>query len=198
MVDERDARSGAPGRAAAAYAARGERTQESGDHAVRVLIVMGVSGVGKTTVGRALADALGWPFRDADEFHSAANVEKMHRGVGLTDEDRGPWLATLAALVASTLESTAHLVLACSALRQAYRDALVPPHTPPGAVRFVWLDAPASVIGERLAHRGSHFATAALLPSQLATLEPPRDAVFVDARPAPAAIVAAVREDLDL
>ena len=166
--------------------------------ALQVIVVMGVAGVGKTTVGTALGRALGWRFHDADDFHSAANIAKMHRGEPLTDADRTPWLAALRALVAEALARGDHVVLACSALRQRYRDALVPGDAPAGAVRFVWLDAPAAVIADRLAHRGAHFAPPSLLPSQLQTLEPPTDAVLADATKPPAAIVAAVRESLGI
>jgi len=140
---------------------------------------MGVAGAGKTTVGQELAQALGWEFRDADDFHSAANVAKMHCGEGLTDEDRKPWLETLRHLIATTVHEHRYMVLACSALKQSYRDVLMPPDVQRGAVRFVYLDVPASELRHRLAERTGHFAPPELLTSQLATLEPPRDAVWV-------------------
>ncbi|MDB4876570.1 MAG: carbohydrate kinase, thermoresistant glucokinase family [Gemmatimonadetes bacterium] len=165
-----------------------------GASGVRVIVVMGVTGAGKTTVGHALADALGWSFYDADELHSPENKAKMHRGEGLTDADRAPWLATLGALVARVIANGEHAVLACSALKQSYRDVLVPKDAPPDAVRFVFLDVPSKVLRERLAMRGNHFATANLLPSQFATLEVPSDALRVDGtRPVPE-IVQTVRQ----
>lgn len=132
---------------------------------------MGVSGVGKTTVGRALADALGYAFLDADDLHPAANIEKMRRGEPLTDEDRAPWLAALAERIG---KSTEPLVVACSALRASYRSSL-------GDVTFVLLDAPDDVIARRLGARTGHFANAALLPSQRATLERPDGALVINA-----------------
>lgn len=161
--------------------------------APRFIVVMGVSGSGKTTVGRALASALGWPFHEGDAYHPAANVEKMARGEALTDEDRAPWLAALRALIASVLRAGTHGVLACSALRHSYRKALVPASVRRGEVRFVFLDVPAEVLRERLAHRSGHYMPASLLPSQLATLEPPREALRVDGTEPPDRIVATLR-----
>ena len=147
---------------------------------VRVIVVMGVSGAGKTVIGRALARALGWSFHDADDFHSAQCIAKMHRGEGLTDEDRRPWLASLDALVAGIVASNERAVLACSALKQWYRDALVPTGASRNAIRFVYLDVPLGVLRERLGARTNHFATPDLLPSQFAALEVPHDALTVD------------------
>ncbi len=132
---------------------------------------MGVTGVGKTTVGRALAAALGYAFLDADDLHPRANVEKIRRGEPLTDADRTPWLEALAERIA---ESPEPLVVACSALRQSYRRAL-------GDATFVFLDAPDEVIAQRLERRINHFATGALLPSQRATLERPDGALVINA-----------------
>ena len=148
-----------------------------------VLIVMGPAGAGKTTVGQALAASLGWPFHDADDFHPPTNVERMRAGLALDDAMRAPWLAALRTLVADVIAQGAHAVLACSALRRAYRDALVPPTVPPGAVRFVYLRVPAPVLAERLTDRVGHFAPPALLGSQLAALEEPEGdegAIVVD------------------
>ena len=139
---------------------------------------MGVAGSGKTTIGRALAAALGWPFVDADDYHSPPNIEKMRRGTPLTDADRAPWLAALRGRIVRALERREPLVLACSALKEQYRSALA------GGlrqVRFVHLTAPEAVLRERLAARRDHFARANLLDSQLATLEPPSDALTIDA-----------------
>jgi gluconokinase len=157
---------------------------------------MGPSGAGKTTVGRALAAALGWEFYDADDFHSPSNMERMRRGVGLTDADREPWLGELRSLLADALAKHDPVVLACSALRAAYRAALVPANAAPGAVRFVYLRATPGLLHERLVQRVEHFAPVALLDSQLATLEEPesRDALIVDASFPPETIVEVVRE----
>jgi gluconokinase len=145
-----------------------------------VIVVMGVAGAGKTTVGRELAQAIGWEFHDADEFHSPENIAKMHRGEALTDDDRRPWLATLSALIATIVREGRRAVLACSALKHSYREVLVPPGVAPGAVRFTYLDVPAGELRRRLTERHDHFAPPELLASQLATLEAPRDAVWID------------------
>jgi gluconokinase len=164
--------------------------------ALRVIVVMGVEGAGKTTVGEALAQALGWHYYDADQYHSPENIEKMHRGEPLTDDDRRPWLAALRALVARVIKENGRGVLACSALKQWYREAIVPPGAPPGSVRFVYLDVPVDVLRERVAKRTGHFAPPALLDSQLATLEKPREAVWVDGARDVADIVQSTREAL--
>jgi gluconokinase len=164
----------------------------------RFLVVMGVSGAGKTTVGRALASALGWPFHEGDAFHPAANVERMARGQPLTDADRAPWLAALRDLIARALDAGEHGVLACSALRERYRAALVPASAAAGAVRFVFLDVPEDVLRDRLEHRAGHYMPPSLLPSQLRTLEPPQDALRVDGTRTPAEIVDVVRAALEL
>jgi gluconokinase len=131
---------------------------------------MGVSGAGKSAVGRALARRLGWAFHDADDHHSAAAKAKMARGDGLTDADREPWLRRVRQVVERHLRDETGAVIACSALRSAYRDALAHPDEP---VRFLWLDVPAAVLQDRLAQRTGHFAGPSLLASQLDTLEPP-------------------------
>lgn len=158
-----------------------------------VIVVMGVAGVGKTTVGRLVAERLGWAFLDADDFHPPENVAKMARGEGLTDADRAPWLAAVREVIEARLAEDAPAVLACSALKRAYRDAL---SRDDERVRFVWLDATADVVRERLAGREGHFADEELLPSQRATLEPPKDdeAVRVAASGSPAATARRVIE----
>ena len=151
--------------------------------APNVIVIMGVAAAGKTHVGKKLAAATGWTFYDADDYHSAKNKAKMHAGHGLTDADRRPWLLALRQLIAGVIAKRGHAVLACSALKQAYRDALVPPQAPPGAVRFVYLDVPREVLEKRLEKRvrkHSHFAGPSLLDSQLATLEKPLDALWLD------------------
>ena len=141
---------------------------------LRAVVVMGVSGSGKTVVGRELAARLGWRFRDADEFHPPANVERMSRGIPLTDDDRGPWLDRLHDLVGGALsEGGEPIVLACSALARRYRERM---GLGRGGVRLVFLDGPREVIRGRIAARRDHFMPASLLDSQLAALEPPEPA----------------------
>lgn len=151
---------------------------------------MGVSGAGKTTVGRALARALGWSFSDADDFHSPANVAKMRRGEALTDADRAGWLAALRVLIDDLGARGEDAVLACSALRDAYRRELA---GGPTAVRFVWLRVEPAALRRRLESRHGHYMPASLLGSQLATLEAPADAIVVDGARPPDAIVATIR-----
>jgi gluconokinase len=165
---------------------------------LHVIVVMGVSGAGKTVVGQALAHAVGWEFHDADDFHSPENVAKMHRGEGLTDEDRRPWLAALCSMIADVIRDGRHAVVACSALKQWYREALIPSESDRPAIRFVHLDVPEDVLRDRLAKRTHHFATPALLPSQLATLEFPHDALCVDGTLPVAEIARQIREKLEL
>ncbi len=142
-----------------------------------VIVVMGVSGSGKSAHGRALAETLGWDFADADDYHSAENIALMRAGTPLTDAERAPWLATLRAEIERRLREERPLVLACSALRQAYRDALWAERA---RMRLVFLDGPRELLAERLAGRAGHFMPAALLDSQLSTLEKPADAVRID------------------
>jgi carbohydrate kinase (thermoresistant glucokinase family) len=145
-----------------------------------VIVIMGVAGAGKTAVGRALADALHWRFVEGDDYHPRANVEKMSHGMPLSDDDRRPWLEALRSVIAAAVHDGEHAVVACSALKHAYRETLRVPDAPPGAIRFVYLDVPRAVLAERLAMRQHHFAPPALLDSQLDTLEKPRDALWVD------------------
>jgi gluconokinase len=159
-----------------------------------VIVVMGVSGSGKTTVGSLLASDLGWEFADADDFHSAENVEKMRNGTPLTDADRGPWLKKLRARIVEWIEVEKNGVLACSALRQVYRDHLrVNPQ-----VRFVYLKGERDLLSERLLERPGHYMKQPMLESQLSTLEEPRDAVIVNASSTPREIVQEIRENLAL
>jgi len=141
------------------------------------VVVMGVSGCGKTAVGEALARRLGARFVDADDFHPPANVEKMRAGVPLDDADRAPWLATLNALLRDEAAARRPVVLACSALRQRYRDALA--EGVPG-LRVVHLSGSFELIASRLAARRHRYMPASLLRSQFEALEPPREAVTVD------------------
>jgi gluconokinase len=160
---------------------------------IRVVVVMGVSGAGKSTLGRALADALGWAFEDADDYHAPGALAKMGRGEGLTDADRAPWLERLAALVAERATLGPPTVLACSALTTRYREAL---GTGDPAVAVVWLDVPADVLRDRLAGREGHAVGPSLLPSQLATLEPPAGALRLDGARPVGALVRAARQQL--
>ena len=132
---------------------------------MNAVIVMGVSGSGKTSVGRACAARLGWPFLDGDDFHTASAKAKMARGEGLSDEDRWPWLACLCEEIDIR---PGGVVLACSALKRRYRDVLRGP-----GVRFVYLRVPLALLEARLSHRPGHYAGLSLLPSQLAALEEP-------------------------
>jgi gluconokinase len=142
------------------------------------VIVMGVAGSGKTTVGRALAKALNNPFYDGDDYHPQANIDKMAAGIPLTDGDRAGWLAALADLIGASLCAGQGGVLACSALRQAYREVLAAPG--PEQVRFVYLKGSYEVIQARMAARGGHFMKPEMLKSQFDTLEEPRGAITVD------------------
>ncbi|WP_404424645.1 gluconokinase, GntK/IdnK-type [Nibricoccus sp. IMCC34717] len=153
---------------------------------VHTLIVMGVAGSGKSTVGQALAAALGWDFSEGDDFHPAANVAKLRSGTALNDTDRAPWLAAMRAHLVAQAAAGRKTILACSALRQAYRDVLAPEL---GFTRFIHLQGDARALEPRLQGRSGHFMPASLLPSQFATLERPVTALTVDATlPAPDAV----------
>lgn len=141
------------------------------------VVLMGVSGSGKSAVGEALARRMGWRFHDADDFHPAANVEKMRAGRALDDDDRGPWLDRLNSLLRHSAAKGEPVVLACSALRQNYRDRLAA--RVPG-VRFVHLSGSFELISARLAQRRHRYMPASLLRSQFETLEAPVDAMVAD------------------
>ena len=160
-----------------------------------IVVMMGVSGCGKTSVGRALAAALGWPFIEGDDYHPPDNVAKMAAGVPLDDADRWPWLDRLADEIGAIAARGDGAVLACSALKQSYRDRLVA-RAPPGAVRFVHLTGDFESIAARLAKRHHRYMPASLLASQFATLEPPVDAIVVDLRDCVADRVDAIRAAL--
>lgn len=135
----------------------------------RVLVVMGVSGSGKSTVAAMVADRLGWAFAEGDAMHPQANVDKMHAGTPLTDADRWPWLDVVASWIRTHLDGGTPGVVTCSALKRSYRDVL----RMPGVV-FVHVAGSEDLIGERMSQRSGHFMPASLLASQLATLEPPQ------------------------
>ena len=143
-----------------------------------IVVLMGVCGCGKTSVGRALADELRWVFVDADDLHPEANVAKMAAGRPLVDDDRWPWLERIADELSQMEARGAHAVLACSALRQRYRDRIAQGRN----VRWVYLKGDAQTIEPRLASRSGHFMPASLLASQFAALEEPARAMVVDIR----------------
>lgn len=153
-----------------------------------VIVLMGVSGSGKTTVATRLAETLGWPFLEGDDLHPAENVAKMAAGQALTDEDRGPWLADLRARIDATVATGGNLVVTCSALRRSYRRTL---RVTPADVRFVYLRAAPTVIAGRVRRRRGHFMKATMLNSQLAALEEPSaaEALSVDAELSPDVLV---------
>lgn len=159
-----------------------------------IVIVMGVVGAGKTTVGQLLAQQMGWRFADADDFHPAANIEKIRRGIPLTDTDRWPWLDALRAAIQQWIFNRQNAVLACSALKSSYRERL----DAGPEVRFVFLKSDPQVIERRLRARQGHFADAQILSSQLADLEPPHSALAVDISATPEQIVSSIREGLGL
>jgi gluconokinase len=145
----------------------------------RVVVVMGVSGAGKSTVAALLAERLGWDFAEGDRFHPAANVAKMAAGEPLSDADRRPWLAAIARWIDGELVAGRRGVVTCSALKRSYRDQLRRP-----GVLFVYLEVPPAELARRLARRAGHFMPPSLLDSQLETLEPPgpdEDAVTINA-----------------
>lgn len=160
-----------------------------------IVVVMGISGSGKSTVGRQLAERLGWPFHDGDDFHPAQNVSKMSKGIPLDDDDRRPWLQTLHDALADILRQGAHAVLAASLLKQAYREVVL--GDLPG-VRLVYLRADPRVIDERLQKRQGHFFQASLLTTQLEILEEPTDALALSVEAPSAALVAQVIEAFGL
>ena len=145
-----------------------------------IVVVMGVTGTGKTTIAQALVKCTGWIFAEGDDFHSAANVAKMKAGVPLTDTDRGPWLDALHTVLFGWQTEGQSGVMTCSALKEAYRKTLSE-GMDRATFHFVLLEVPKQVLVERLQHRPGHFMNPALLDSQLATLEMPDDAIRVNA-----------------
>jgi gluconokinase len=167
-----------------------------------VIVLMGPAGAGKTTVGTALAATLGWPFVDADDFHSTENRLRLARGEALTDAERAPWLASLHAEIEQRLARGEPMVLACSALKRSYRDALAPRELRERRqVRFVNLHVSPRRLDERLHARAGHFAPAELLASQLATLEEPapdEGILTLDGEQSVPALVERIQHALDL
>lgn len=159
-----------------------------------IVIVMGVVGAGKSTVGSLLASQLGWDFADADDFHPTSNVEKIRQGIPLTDADREPWLDRLRQAIDQWIAEGKNVVLACSALKRAYRSRLCAGPQ----VHFVHLVGSSKLIAERLRSRHGHFAGESILASQLTDLEKPEAAVTVDIANTPEEIVAEIRKRLHI
>jgi gluconokinase len=159
-----------------------------------IILLMGVTGSGKTTTGRKLAESLGWKYFDADDFHSAANVAKMKSGVALNDLDRKPWLESLQRLVQTGLENDQPAVLACSALKTSYRRMLLLDER----VRLVYLKGDYDLIKKRLSSRRDHYMNPALLESQFQTLEEPEDGLRIDIQSPPDEIVRVIRAQLNV
>ena len=160
-----------------------------------ILVVMGVTGTGKTTVSNELVKRTGWQFAEGDDYHSEANKAKMHAGVPLTDEDRAPWLAALHEVLVGWQNKGESGIMTCSALKRSYRLALSA-GIDPRRFRFVLLDVPREVLVDRLAHRTGHYMNPALLDSQLATLETPTEALRVDANRPPAEVAQSILDEL--
>jgi gluconokinase len=159
---------------------------------VKIVVVLGVAGSGKTTVGTMLADAMHCVFLEGDSLHSAANVEKMSHGIPLTDADRAPWLVAIHARLLDAFTRGECLVVGCSALKESYRTVLaegIP-------ITWVYLRGPAALIRSRLQHRTGHYTKANMLASQFEALEEPSDALIVDVSQSPAAIVERILAEL--
>jgi gluconokinase len=159
-----------------------------------VIVLMGVSGSGKTTVGKLLSEELGWQYYDADNFHTQANVEKMRSGTPLDDRDRWPWLETLRDLIRDCLERDLNAILACSALKESYRQYLLIDER----VSLIYLKGDYALIQKRLSGRSEHFMKPELLASQFETLEEPGEDAHVDVSSKPDEIVKTIRSRLNL
>ena len=166
------------------------------NRSIVVILVMGVAGAGKTTIGRCLADELGWQFSDGDDFHPAANIEKMRQGQALTDADRQPWLERMHSAIVDRITRNQPAVLACSILKARYREIIEAGCN--HHIRLVYLKGTMNVFRERLAHRVEHFMPQELLASQFAILEEPADALVVNAALPPHEIVRQIRDQLGL
>jgi gluconokinase len=159
-----------------------------------IAIVMGATGAGKTTIGTMLAAQLNWQFADADTFHPPANIEKMSRGIPLNDADRAPWLEAMRKAILEWIAAGKNVVLACSALKRAYREVL----GPRSEARIIYLKGSYALFAERIRHRHGHFAGEDILAGQFADLEEPDEAITVDAAQSPDQIVAEIRKRLGL
>lgn len=159
-----------------------------------IVIIMGVSGSGKTTIGERLAERLGWPFYDGDDFHPPANRDKMARGIALTDADRAPWLAALRDRIDELSRAGRPAVIACSALKRAYREML---SVDRADVRLVYLKGDYDLIRRRMETRAGHFMNVDLLMSQFDTLEEPANALVVDASQPSENIVDLIEKELN-
>jgi len=157
-----------------------------------IVIIMGPTGAGKTTVGAMLATQLNWQFADADTFHPPANIEKMSHGMPLADADRAPWLEAMRKAILEWIAAGKNVALACSALKRAYRDEL----RPSPEVKIVYLKGDYALFAERIRHRHGHFAGEQILAGQFADLEEPTDAITMDAAQSPEQIVAEIRKRL--
>ena len=153
---------------------------------------MGATGAGKTTIGTMFAARLNWQFADADTFHPPANIEKMSKGIPLNDADRAPWLAAMRKGILEWIAAGKNVVLACSALKRAYREEL----RPSPEVKIVYLKGTYALFAERIHHRHGHFAGEGILSGQFADLEEPENAITVDAAKSPEEIVAEIRKHL--
>jgi gluconokinase len=159
-----------------------------------IAIIMGTTGAGKTTIGTMLAAQLNWQFADADTFHPPANIEKMSKGIPLNDADRAPWLEAMRKAILEWIATGKNVVLACSALKRAYREEL---RASP-EVKIVYLKGSYALFAERIRHRRGHFAGEGILAGQFADLEEPEEAITVDAAKSPEQIVAEIRKQLAL
>lgn len=160
-----------------------------------IAILMGVTSSGKSTIAAELVKLTGWKFAEGDDFHSAANKQKMKSGIPLNDTDRAPWLASLHQVIADWIRKDESGVMTCSALKQSYRDVLTA-GVPEGACRFVLLDVPVDELERRIRSRAGHYMNPGLLQSQLDTLELPHNALRVDATGAPADIARKILSQL--
>jgi gluconokinase len=159
-----------------------------------IIVIMGVAGSGKTTIGSLLAKVLGWDFFDADDFHSETNREKMTQGIALTDDDRTGWLFVLQELIRENIRQNKDMVLACSALRNSYRITL----NVDEQVKFIYLQGTYEQIKTRLHNRTGHYMTADMLDSQFQTLEEPQNSLTIDISNTPQDIIHIIRKGLHL
>ena len=159
-----------------------------------IIIIMGVAGSGKTTIGSLLARELGWDFYDADDFHSESNRAKMTHGIALTDEDRASWLMSLRELINQNIQRNTQAVLACSALKNSYRNILKVSEQ----VKFIYLQGTYEQIKIRLSNRTRHFMSADMLDSQFHTLEEPQNVLTIDITHTPQEIISIIRKGFNL